>query len=56
MEFFAYQWHVEEEENTKIRIYGLNQQGDTVCVRVENFTPYVYVELPDDNVVTVSKV
>lgn len=37
----------DEEEVTIIRIYGLNENNENVCVRVEDFTPYVYLELPD---------
>ncbi|MBS0627751.1 MAG: hypothetical protein JSS09_06025, partial [Verrucomicrobia bacterium] len=49
-EFFAYSWHIDEDEKsyTIIRIYGLNNKNETVCVCVKNFTPYVYVELPED--------
>ena len=47
-EFFPYSWHVDEsqEEFTCIRIYGLNKKNENVCVRVDDFTPYVYIELP----------
>jgi len=47
--FFPYSWHVddEEEEITSIRIYGIDEKNSNVCVRVDNFTPYVYIELPD---------
>ena len=47
-EFFPYSWHVDDsqEEFTCIRIYGLNIKNENVCVRVDNFTPYVYIELP----------
>lgn len=47
--FFPYNWHMEhdEEEVTIIRIYGLSENNENVCVRVEDFTPYVYLELPD---------
>ena len=47
--FFPYSWHVddEEEEITSIRIYGIDEKASNVCVRVDNFTPYVYIELPD---------
>lgn len=47
--FFAYQWHIDdnEPEITSIRIYGLNEQDENVCVRVDNFTPYVYLELSE---------
>lgn len=48
-EFFAYSWHIDENETnvTIIRVYGLNAQNENVCVIVPNFTPYIYVELPD---------
>lgn len=47
--FFAYSWHIDdnERERTVIRIYGLNEQNENVCVVVNNFKPYVYVELPN---------
>jgi DNA polymerase elongation subunit (family B) len=47
--FFPYSWHIDEkeEEITSIRIYGLNDSSQNVCVRVDDFTPYVYLELPD---------
>lgn len=46
---FAYQWHiVEKEENmTLIRIYGLNEKNENIAVVVSDFTPYIYIELPD---------
>lgn len=47
--FFPYTWHVDEDEEevTLIRIYGLTEDNKNVCLRVDNFTPYVYIELPD---------
>ena len=47
-QIFAYSWHIDdmERERTSIRIYGLDKKNRNVCVRVENFTPYVYVQLP----------
>ena len=47
--FFPYSWHIddEEEEITCIRIYGIDENNLNVCIRVDNFTPYVYVELPN---------
>jgi DNA polymerase elongation subunit (family B) len=47
--FFPYSWHVDEEEEeiTSIRIYGIDEKDANVCVRVDNFTPYVYIELPN---------
>ena len=48
-EFFPYSWHVDkqEEDFTAIRIYGLNKKNENVCIKVDNFTPYVYLELPE---------
>jgi DNA polymerase elongation subunit (family B) len=48
--FFSYAWHIDEDEPeiTAIRIYGLDEEGKNVCVRVNNFTPYVYLELPEN--------
>jgi DNA polymerase elongation subunit (family B) len=47
--FFTYGWHIDEDEEdiTSIRIYGINNENENVCVRVNNFTPYVYLELPE---------
>ena len=46
--FFPYSWHIDESETeiTCIRIYGLNNDNKNICLRVDNFTPYVYIELP----------
>ena len=48
--FFAYNWYVDEneEEITSIRIYGLNENNENICVKVDNFTPYIYLELPSN--------
>lgn len=56
-QIFSYAWHVDEKEKdvTAIRIYGLNEKNENVCIRVNNFTPYVYLELPDDIQWTESK-
>jgi len=55
--FFPYAWHIDEEEEdvTAIRIYGLNKRNENVCVRVDDFTPFVYIELPEDIPWTMSK-
>lgn len=34
------------QENTVIRMYGVTQEGHSVCAHVYNFRPYFYVELP----------
>jgi DNA polymerase elongation subunit (family B) len=48
--FFSYYWHIDTEETeiTKIRIYGLDKNNKNVCLIVKDFTPYVYIELPED--------
>lgn len=56
MEMFVYQWSSEEEETTKIKIYGINEKKENVCLRIENFTPYVYIELPNDSKSTINVV
>ena len=33
------------EANTEIRLYGVNQDGNSVCAHVYNFRPYFYAEL-----------
>lgn len=47
--FFSYSWNIDESETnrTVIRIYGLNELNENVCLIVNNFTPYAYIELPD---------
>jgi len=47
--FFVYSWHIDESEKevTAIRAYGLNKNNENVCIKVNDFTPYVYVQLPD---------
>jgi DNA polymerase elongation subunit (family B) len=48
-QIFPYSWHIDEEQNeiTSIRIYGLNEENMNICLRVDDFTPYVYIELPN---------
>ena len=45
---FIYYWHIDEkdEEITKIRAYGLDKNNKNVCLIIDDFTPYVYLELP----------
>lgn len=52
--FFPYSWHTQEldinnydvDDVTNIRMYGLNKDNKNICVRVDDFKPYLYVELP----------
>ena len=47
--FFVYSWHIDDKERevTSIRAYGLNKNNENVCLRIDDFTPYVYVQLPE---------
>ena len=49
--FYSYQWHcVEEDDITLIKIFGIDENNNSVYVCVNDFTPYIYLELPDDKV------
>ena len=54
---FPYSWHMDEDEEdvTAIRVYGLDNNNENVCVRIDNFTPFVYLELPENVPWTASK-
>jgi DNA polymerase elongation subunit (family B) len=45
---FPYFWHHDENEKevTVFRIYALTKENKTVVLRVNDFTPYSYLELP----------
>jgi DNA polymerase elongation subunit (family B) len=45
---FAYSWYLDEKvkECTNIRVYGIDENGKTSCMRIDDFTPYAYIELP----------
>lgn len=46
--FFVYAWHIDEsqKEVTSIRAYGLSKTNKNVCLRIDDFNPYIYMELP----------
>jgi DNA polymerase elongation subunit (family B) len=48
-QFFSYSWHLDETEKTRtiIRVYGLTEDNENVCVKINDFTPYIYLELPE---------
>lgn len=51
-ELFAYEWVLDpDQDTTNIRIYGISPDPDginrNICLRVENFKPYAYIQLPD---------
>lgn len=47
-EIFCYAWHIDKEnkEQTTIRVYALDSDNNNVCIRVQDFTPYIFIELP----------
>ena len=55
--FFPYSWYTDqtEEHITSFRIYGLDKNNKNICVRINNFTPFVYIELPENIPWTSSK-
>jgi len=48
-QFYVYSWFTEhsEDDPLQIRIYGVDKDNKTICAKVSNFTPYVYIELPE---------
>ena len=53
-EVFAYEWVLDpDQDTTNIRIYGISLNPDgvqkNICLRVENFKPYAYIQLPDSS-------
>ena len=47
---YIYSWFFDksDKEITMLRAYGLNSNGENMCLVVKDFTPFVYVELPRD--------
>lgn len=44
---FPYSWNlVDSEELSEIRAYGIDDESNSICLRIQEFSPYVYVELP----------
>jgi DNA polymerase elongation subunit (family B) len=47
MQVFPYSWHhYEEYGQTKIRIFCLNEKNESIYIQINDFLPYIYVELP----------
>ena len=48
MEIFPYAWNVHEtrDGHLTIRAFGMNDQNESVYVAIQNFLPYIYIELP----------
>lgn len=50
-EVFVYSWIVDpNEDETNIRAYGINTHNKSVCIRVDDFTPFCYIEIPNATV------
>ena len=50
--FFPYDWNLvnsddEDLDHTLIRVYGLNENNETISIIIRDFQPWVYVELPN---------
>ncbi len=54
---YIYDWFVDNDEldSTCIRCYCLDTDNKTVCLRIDNFNPYIYIELPTHIIWTTSK-
>lgn len=46
---FIYSWSRDEHsiDATIIRAYGIDEKDENVCLIINNFRPYIYLELPD---------
>jgi len=46
--FFPYHWFIDDSETeiTAIRVYGIGENNENICLRINDFTPYIYLELP----------
>jgi DNA polymerase elongation subunit (family B) len=45
---FTYYWCIDERDTeiTSIRVYGLDRNNKNVCLRIDDFMPSIYIELP----------
>ena len=48
---FVYFSYIDEKETdiTSIRLYGIDKNDKNICLRIDDFTPYIYLELPLKN-------
>ena len=48
---FTYYWTLDEDDDDKtvIRIYCLDKNNKTIVLIIDDFTPYIYLELPQKN-------
>ena len=48
---FAYSWTIDTNVTNKtiIRIWGLDKHNKNICLKIDDFSPYMYIELPNLN-------
>lgn len=54
---YIYSWHLDKNNdnyeniyNTNIRIYGIDEKNNNICLKIKDFYPYCYVEIPDKDI------
>ena len=47
-QLYIYSWKDDKQQSeiTSMRIYGIGEANETICLRIDDFAPYVYLELP----------
>ena len=51
--FFPYHWHIEEtDRNLLIHIFGLTRKKKSIHVIINDFKPWVFIELPFEQEIT----
>lgn len=49
LQAFPYHWHHYEEYGaTKLRIFCLSGKNESIYIEIDDFLPYIYIELPTD--------
>jgi DNA polymerase elongation subunit (family B) len=44
---FVYSWTTDDGEySTSIRCYGIDEDGCSVVLKINDFNPYIYIEIP----------
>ena len=55
MKVYIYQWICCDDNKINVRGYGLNEKNETICVHVNNFYPWLSIELKDTKNIEKSK-
>jgi DNA polymerase elongation subunit (family B) len=59
---FVYHWYSKDEETEEgdlqniIYAFGIDETNKNVCIRIDDFTPYCYIELPSNELWTDTKI